>query len=42
MIALTDTADLDAPAARDALLDAGRWLLAGALAELVDAVAPTD
>ena len=34
MIALTDAVGLDAPAAKDALLDAGRWLLAGALAEL--------
>jgi hypothetical protein len=32
---------LDAPAAKDALLDAGQWLLAGALAELTDSVAPT-
>jgi AcrR family transcriptional regulator len=38
MIALTDAVGLDAPAAKDALLDAGRWLLAGALAELTDAV----
>ena len=32
---------LGAPAAKDALLDAGRWLLAGAFAELTDSVAPT-
>ena len=31
MIALTDAVGLDAPAAKDALLDASRWLLAGAL-----------
>ena len=41
MIALTDAVGLEAPAARDALLDAGGWLLAGALAELIDSVAPT-
>jgi hypothetical protein len=34
MIALTDAVGLDAPAAKGALLDASRWLLAGALAEL--------
>jgi hypothetical protein len=41
VIALTDAVGLDAPAAKDALLDAGRWLLAGALAELADSVTPT-
>jgi AcrR family transcriptional regulator len=41
MIALTDAVGLDAPAAKVALLDAGRWLLAGALAELTDFGAPT-
>ena len=41
MIALTDAVGLDTPAAKDALLDAGRWLLARALAELTDPVAPT-
>jgi len=41
MIALIDAVGLDAPTAKDALLDAGRWLLAGALAELADSVAPT-
>jgi AcrR family transcriptional regulator len=41
MIALTDAVGLEAPAAKDALLDASRWLLAGALAELVDAAART-
>jgi AcrR family transcriptional regulator len=40
MISLTDAVGLDAPAAKDALLDASRWLLAGALAELTDAVTP--
>jgi len=40
MISLTDAAGLDAPAAKDTLLDAGRWLLAGALAELADAATP--
>lgn len=34
MIALLDGVGLDPPAAKQALLDAGRWLLAGALAEL--------
>jgi len=42
MIALTDAVGLDAPTAKDALLDAGRWLLAGALAELRDAEAPAE
>jgi AcrR family transcriptional regulator len=36
MIALTDVVGLDAPAAKEAMLDASRWLLAGALAELGD------
>jgi AcrR family transcriptional regulator len=40
MISLTDAVGLDAPAAKDALLDASRWLLAGALVELTDAVTP--
>jgi AcrR family transcriptional regulator len=34
MIALTDAVGLDVPAAKTTLLDAGRWLLAGAIAEL--------
>jgi AcrR family transcriptional regulator len=34
MIALTDGVGLDVPAAKKAMLDAGRWLLAGALAEV--------
>lgn len=34
MLALTDGVGLDAPEAKQALLDASRWLLAGALAEL--------
>jgi AcrR family transcriptional regulator len=34
MIALTDAVGLDDSAAKSTLLDAGRWLLAGALAEL--------
>lgn len=34
MIALTDAVGLDVPAAKRTLLDASRWLLAGALAEL--------
>lgn len=34
MIALTDAVGLDVPAAKKTLLDASRWLLAGALAEL--------
>jgi len=33
MIALTDAVDLDVPAAKQALLDASRWMLAGALAD---------
>jgi AcrR family transcriptional regulator len=37
MIALTDAVGLDVPATKKTLLDAGRWLLAGALAELTDA-----
>jgi hypothetical protein len=39
MIALTDAdaVRLDVPAAKETLLDAGQWLLAGALAELTDA-----
>jgi AcrR family transcriptional regulator len=40
MISLIDGVGLDAPAAKDALLDASRWLLAGALAELTEAPAP--
>jgi AcrR family transcriptional regulator len=36
MISLTDAVGLDAPEAKKSLLDAGRWLLAGALAELKD------
>ena len=36
MIALTDAVELDVPAAKKTLLDAGRWLLAGALGELND------
>ena len=34
MISLTDAVGLDVPAAKKALLDASRWLLVGALAEL--------
>jgi AcrR family transcriptional regulator len=34
MISLVDAVGLDVPAAKKTLLDAGRWLLAGALAEL--------
>lgn len=34
MIALTDAVGLDVPGAKKTLLDAGRWLLTGALAEL--------
>jgi AcrR family transcriptional regulator len=36
MIALSDAVGLEVPAAKKTLLDAGRWLLAGALAELRD------
>jgi AcrR family transcriptional regulator len=36
MIALIDAVGLDVPAAKKTLLDAGRWLLAGALVELGD------
>jgi hypothetical protein len=39
MIALTDAVGLDVPTAKKTLLDAGRWLLAGALAEHRDAIA---
>lgn len=34
MISLTDAVGLDVPAAKESLLDAGRWLLTGALTEL--------
>ena len=34
MLALTDGVGLDVADAKSALLDAGRWLVAGALAEL--------
>ncbi len=34
MISFTDAVGLDVPSAKESLLDAGRWLLAGALAEL--------
>ena len=34
MLALTDGVGLDVAEAKSALLDAGRWLIAGALAEL--------
>jgi hypothetical protein len=37
MISLTDAVGLDVPSAKKALLDAARWPLAGALAELADA-----
>ena len=36
MISLTDAVGLDVPAAKKTLVDAARWLLAGALAELTD------
>jgi AcrR family transcriptional regulator len=41
MIALTDAVGLDASTAKSALLDASRWLLAGALAEMTEAVTPS-
>ena len=41
MIALTDAVGLDVPAAKRTLLDAGRWLLAGALGELNDSNVPS-
>lgn len=37
MISLTDAVGLDVPAAKKTLLDAARWLLEGALAELSEA-----
>jgi AcrR family transcriptional regulator len=37
MISLTDAMGLDVPAAKKTLLDASRWLLAGALAEFATA-----
>jgi hypothetical protein len=37
MISLTDAVGLDVPAAKKTLLDASRWLLTGALAELATA-----
>jgi len=36
VIALIDAVGLDVPEAKKSLLDAGRWLLSGALAELTD------
>jgi AcrR family transcriptional regulator len=42
MISLTDAVGLDVPAAKKTLLDAARWLLAGALAELPDASSQTE
>lgn len=36
VISLSDAVGLDVPTAKQSLLDAGRWLLAGALAELTD------
>lgn len=36
MISLTDAAGLDVPTAKKTLLDAGRWILDGALAELTN------
>lgn len=36
MISLADAVGLDVPTAKKTLLDAGRWILAGALAELTD------
>jgi AcrR family transcriptional regulator len=36
MISLIDAAGLDVPTAKKTLLDAGRWILDGALAELTD------
>jgi hypothetical protein len=36
IIALCDAVGLDVPTAKKSLLDAGRWLIAGALAELTD------
>lgn len=36
MISLIDAVGLDVPEAKKTLIDAGRWLLAGALAELTD------
>ena len=36
IIALCDAAGLDVPTAKESLLDAGRWLLSGALTELTD------
>jgi AcrR family transcriptional regulator len=36
IIALCDAVGLDVPTAKESLLDAGRWLLSGALAELTE------
>lgn len=41
MIALTDAVGLNVPEAKKTILDAGRWLLAGALAELAEGDART-
>ena len=42
MIALIDVVGLDVPEAKQTLLDAGRWLLTGALTELTDNAAHPD
>jgi AcrR family transcriptional regulator len=42
MISLTDAVGLQVPAAKKTLLDAARWLLAGALAELPDTSSDTS
>ncbi|HET9731889.1 MAG TPA: TetR/AcrR family transcriptional regulator [Acidimicrobiales bacterium] len=41
MISLTDAVGLEVPAAKKTLLDAARWLLAGALAEMPDTSSQT-
>ena len=40
MLALTDGVGLDVPEAKAAMLDAARWMLAGALAEITGPTAP--
>ena len=41
MLALTDGVGLDVPEAKAAMLDAARWMLAGALAEVAPPQGPT-
>ena len=42
MLALTDGVGLDVPDAKDTMLDAARWMLTGALADIQNASSDTD